>query len=103
MIIPENSTFPPTHPERKKNTLLFLPTMFATTIRHLTRQTRRNYVTTAQAFNVFDRKAKLLQKDRAASNIEESRTVDYLKDEIAARVADRLLVLNKKNWVYSIF
>ncbi|GAA5796765.1 hypothetical protein HPULCUR_002140 [Helicostylum pulchrum] len=69
--------------------------MFATTIRHLTRQTRRNYVTTAQAFNVFDRKAKLLQKDRAASNIEESRTVDYLKDEIAARVADRLLDIKR--------
>lgn len=69
--------------------------MFATKIRQLTRHTRRTYVTTPQAFNVFDRKAKLLQKDRAASNVEESRTVDYLKDEIAARVADRLLVLNK--------
>ncbi|KAG2228479.1 hypothetical protein INT48_003846, partial [Thamnidium elegans] len=32
---------------------------------------------------------------RAASNVEESRTVDYLKDEIAARVADRLLDIKR--------
>ncbi|KAI8076929.1 hypothetical protein BDF21DRAFT_421682 [Thamnidium elegans] len=69
--------------------------MFATTIRQLTRQTRRNYVTTPQAFNVFDKKAKFSQKDLAASNVEESRTVDYLKDEIAARVANRLLHATK--------
>lgn len=53
---------------------------------------RRCYATTPQSFYVFDRHAKRLQKDRAAYNVEESRTVDYLKDEIAARVADRLLV-----------
>lgn len=66
--------------------------MFTTTLRQLSRQSRRNYVATPQAFHVFDRKAKLLQKERAASDAEQSRTVDYLKDEIAARVADRLLV-----------
>lgn len=72
--------------------------MFATTIRQLTRQSRRHYVATPNAFHVFDRNVKLLQKDRAASNVEQSRTVDYLKDEIAARVADRLLVtINKAN------
>lgn len=48
------------------------------------------------AFQVFDREAKRKQKDRAASNKEQSRLVDYLKDEVAARVADRLLVINKK-------
>ncbi|ORE02989.1 S-adenosyl-L-methionine-dependent methyltransferase [Rhizopus microsporus var. microsporus] len=56
---------------------------------------RRYYATTPQSFYVFDRHAKRLQKDRAASNVEESRTVDYLKDEIAARVADRLLDIKK--------
>ena len=69
--------------------------MFTTTIRHLNRTglfTKRSYVATPQAFHIFDRNVKRLQKDRAASNAEESRTVDYLKDEIAARVADRLLV-----------
>ncbi|CEG68798.1 Putative S-adenosyl-L-methionine-dependent methyltransferase [Rhizopus microsporus] len=56
---------------------------------------RRCYATTPQSFYVFDRHAKRLQKDRAAYNVEESRTVDYLKDEIAARVADRLLDIKK--------
>lgn len=46
----------------------------------------------AAGFQVFHRETKRKQKDRAAINVEESRVVDYLKDEIAARVADRLLV-----------
>lgn len=41
---------------------------------------------------VFNRKTKHLQKDRAARNIEESRKVDYLKDEVAMRLCERLLV-----------
>jgi NADH dehydrogenase [ubiquinone] 1 alpha subcomplex assembly factor 5 len=57
---------------------------------------KRSYTTAPQSFQIFDRYAKRLQKDRAASNAEESRIVDYLKDEIAARVADRFLVKKKK-------
>jgi NADH dehydrogenase [ubiquinone] 1 alpha subcomplex assembly factor 5 len=41
---------------------------------------------------VFNRKTKHLQKDRAARNVEESRKVDYLKDEVARRLCERLLV-----------
>lgn len=41
---------------------------------------------------VFNRKTKHLQKDRAARNVEESRKVDYLKDEVAMRLCERLLV-----------
>lgn len=41
---------------------------------------------------VFNRKTKQLQKDRAAMNVEESRKVDYLKDEVAMRLCERLLV-----------
>jgi NADH dehydrogenase [ubiquinone] 1 alpha subcomplex assembly factor 5 len=41
---------------------------------------------------VFNRKVKHLQKDRAARNVEESRKVDYLKDEVATRLCERLLV-----------
>jgi hypothetical protein len=41
---------------------------------------------------VFNRKIKHLQKDRAARNVEESRKVDYLKDEVAMRLCERLLV-----------
>ncbi|KAI9482829.1 MAG: S-adenosyl-L-methionine-dependent methyltransferase [Benjaminiella poitrasii] len=46
-------------------------------------------------FQVFDRHAKRLQKDRAAFQVEQSRTVDYLRDEVAARVADRLLDIKR--------
>ncbi|KAI8640300.1 S-adenosyl-L-methionine-dependent methyltransferase, partial [Parasitella parasitica] len=70
--------------------------MFKTIIQQSIRvNTQRYYATTPQAFHVFNRDAKRLQKDRAAMNVEESRTVDYLKDEIAARVADRLLDINR--------
>lgn len=41
---------------------------------------------------VFNRKTKHLQKDRAAQNVEQSRKVDYLKDEVATRLCERLLV-----------
>lgn len=41
---------------------------------------------------VFNRKTKHLQKERAAQNVEESRKVDYLKDEVARRLCERLLV-----------
>lgn len=41
---------------------------------------------------VFNRRTKLLQKDRAAKNVDTSRQVDYLKDEVAMRLSDRLLV-----------
>lgn len=43
---------------------------------------------------IFNRKAKHLQKDRAARNVEESRKTDYLKDEVALRLCERLLVSN---------
>lgn len=46
----------------------------------------------APRFQVFNRRAKWLQKERAASNPEESRQADYLKDEVAMRLSERLLV-----------
>ena len=46
----------------------------------------------APRFQVFNRKTKWLQKERSGRNAEESRQADYLKDEIAARLTDRLLV-----------
>ncbi|GJD01515.1 methyltransferase [Colletotrichum higginsianum] len=46
----------------------------------------------AQAFQVFNRRTKWLQKERAASNPEASRQADYLKDEVANRLCERLLV-----------
>ena len=35
---------------------------------------------------------KHMQKDRAAQNVEKSRQVDYIKDEVAKRLCERLLV-----------
>ncbi|ORY91275.1 S-adenosyl-L-methionine-dependent methyltransferase [Syncephalastrum racemosum] len=57
------------------------------------RLTRRNYAIAspgAAVFQIFNRHVKTRQRDRAALDVEKSRTTDYLKDEIAARVADRL-------------
>ena len=41
---------------------------------------------------IFNRRTKYLQKERAAADIERSRQVDYLKDEVAMRLSERLLV-----------
>ena len=45
-------------------------------------------------YQIFDRYAKVLQKDRSAAPncVENSRTVDYVRDEIADRLAERMLV-----------
>ncbi|BDD57051.1 hypothetical protein MAP00_002453 [Monascus purpureus] len=44
---------------------------------------------------VFNRKVKHLQKDRAGLKVEESRKVDYLKDEVAMRLCERLLDIKR--------
>lgn len=57
--------------------------------------TRRSYAFQAAAppiHQVFSRRAKWLQKERAAGDVETSRVADYLKDEVAIRLCDRLLV-----------
>lgn len=46
----------------------------------------------APSLQVFDRRVKWLQKERAAADAEGSRNVDYLRDEVAARLTERLLV-----------
>jgi hypothetical protein len=45
-------------------------------------------------FQVFDRQAKRLQKDRAAvrDGGNRSRTVDYVRDEVASRMIERFIV-----------
>lgn len=58
-------------------------------------------------FRVFDRRMKQMQKDRAASadNGHRSRTVDYLRDEVADRVIERFAVRNSRTvrWIESKF
>ena len=46
----------------------------------------------APRFQVFNSRSKWLQKERAAANAEQSRVADYLKDEVAVRLSERLLV-----------
>lgn len=44
------------------------------------------------ALEVFNQHVKRIQKDRATARVEESRKVDYLREEVAARLTDRMLV-----------
>ncbi|KAJ1880042.1 hypothetical protein LPJ57_002492, partial [Coemansia sp. RSA 486] len=61
------------------------------------KESAREYLDkTTAPFQVFDRKAKRMQRDRAASRVIDSREVDYLKDEVARRVADRLLDIKRR-------
>ena len=56
---------------------------------------RRSYAAPAAgapSFQVFNRRVKWLQKERAAADVESSRQSDYLKDEVASRLCERLLV-----------
>ncbi|OAA52712.1 Methyltransferase type 12 [Beauveria brongniartii RCEF 3172] len=59
---------------------------------------RRTYAVASSAaprFQVFNRRTKWLQKERAGANVEQGRQADYLKDEVAMRVAERLLDINR--------
>ncbi|KAF8559137.1 S-adenosyl-L-methionine-dependent methyltransferase [Imleria badia] len=53
---------------------------------------------TASVYRVFDRTAKRTQKDRAASRDggQRSRTVDYVRDEVADRMMERLLDIKRR-------
>ncbi|KAF2091817.1 S-adenosyl-L-methionine-dependent methyltransferase [Saccharata proteae CBS 121410] len=60
---------------------------------------RRSYAVQAPGaptFDVFNRRTKWLQKERAAANVEQSRKVDYLRDETAFRLCERLLDINRR-------
>ena len=49
----------------------------------------------ASTLQVFNQNAKVLQKERAATNVEHSRSADYLKNEVARRLVDRLLDISR--------
>jgi hypothetical protein len=46
----------------------------------------------APMLEIFSNQHKWMQKERAASNAELSRSVDYLRDEVASRLCERVLV-----------
>ncbi|KAG6129177.1 hypothetical protein E4U38_005275 [Claviceps purpurea] len=59
---------------------------------------RRSYAVHSSAaprFQVFNRRTKWLQKERAASKPEQSREADYLKNEVALRLSERLLYIKR--------
>ncbi|KAG6017796.1 hypothetical protein E4U54_002948 [Claviceps lovelessii] len=65
---------------------------------HHYHHSRRSYAVHSSAaprFQVFNQRTKWLQKERAASKPEQSRQVDYLKDEVAFRLANRLLDIRR--------
>ncbi|KAF2456787.1 S-adenosyl-L-methionine-dependent methyltransferase [Lineolata rhizophorae] len=49
----------------------------------------------APTLDVFSRRTKWLQKERAARDAETSRKVDYVRDEVAARLCERLLDIKR--------
>lgn len=55
---------------------------------------------TVGPYQVFDRNAKIMQRDRAAARDggEKSRTVDYVRDEIAERMMERFMVRDVLCW-----
>ncbi|KAI6088894.1 S-adenosyl-L-methionine-dependent methyltransferase [Hypoxylon rubiginosum] len=59
---------------------------------------RRSYAFQAAAppiHQVFNRRTKWMQKERAAADVENSRVADYLKNEVAIRLCDRLLDIKR--------
>ncbi|KAI9858735.1 MAG: hypothetical protein M1824_004155 [Vezdaea acicularis] len=65
--------------------------------RHPQRQRRPYAVQTPgpPSLQVFNQRTKFLQKERAAHDAKASRKVEYLRDEVARRVCDRLLDINR--------
>jgi hypothetical protein len=55
---------------------------------------------TTHDYRVFDRDLKREQRNRAANSPEFSREVDYLKDDVAASMIDRLLVISIRIYIY---
>ncbi|ROT43431.1 S-adenosyl-L-methionine-dependent methyltransferase [Sodiomyces alkalinus F11] len=60
------------------------------------RRTYAIHAASAPTFQVFNRRTKWLQKERAASHVELSRQADYLKDEVAMRLCERLLDIKRQ-------
>ncbi|GAA5991366.1 hypothetical protein JCM10908_003279 [Rhodotorula pacifica] len=50
----------------------------------------------ASPFSVFDRNLKVAQRDRAARHKERSRLTDYVKDDVAQSMVDRLLDIKRR-------
>lgn len=50
----------------------------------------------SSSFQVFNKSTKLMQRERAAKDVHESREVEYLRDEVALRMIERLAFISRK-------
>ncbi|KAB8228584.1 S-adenosyl-L-methionine-dependent methyltransferase [Aspergillus alliaceus] len=77
---------------------IFRPAVFSPrsfTYRATTTRTYASQTPGSPVLEIFNRKVKHLQKDRAAQNVDESRKTDYIKDEVAIRLCERLLDIKR--------
>lgn len=85
--------FPPRSPEMPRPALHLLNTVARRRLATAAAAAAAAATTAAPlSFQVFDRTTKRLQRDRAGLN-PAGKSTDYLKDEVAARLVERLLVL----------
>ncbi|KPI38911.1 NADH dehydrogenase [ubiquinone] 1 alpha subcomplex assembly factor 5 [Cyphellophora attinorum] len=74
------------------------PWLHISALRRISTPIRRTYAVQAPGaptLQVFNDTVKYLQKERAALNVDESRASSYLKDEVARRLVDRLLDIDR--------
>ncbi|KAI6794644.1 S-adenosyl-L-methionine-dependent methyltransferase [Hortaea werneckii] len=71
------------------------PTILRSAIANATRRTYAISAGGSPIASVFSNETKRLHKDRAAADHDQSRQVDYLRDEVAIRLCDRLLDINR--------
>ena len=74
----------------------YIPTSALRRRIHTTRPQYAVQAPGAPTLEIFNQRVKTLQRDRAASHTEQSRKVDYLRDEVAQRLCDRLLDINRR-------
>jgi len=70
-------------------------TSFITSLRPSLRRTYAIQQPGAPIASVFSSPTKILQRDRTAQNVQESRAVDYIRDEVAFRLSTRLLDISR--------
>ncbi|OTA34710.1 hypothetical protein BTJ68_05341 [Hortaea werneckii EXF-2000] len=86
------------HPALRQTVRPAVSSTSSPTILRSATATRRTYAISAGGSpiaSVFSNDTKRLHKDRAGANQDQSRQVDYLRDEVAIRLCDRLLDINR--------
>ncbi|KAL1892551.1 hypothetical protein Cpir12675_004479 [Ceratocystis pirilliformis] len=77
------------------STPVFSPTSSAVAIALPCVRGFASHASPSPQFQIFNRRTKWHQKERAARNVQDSRQADYLKDEVAIRLCERLLDIKR--------